>query len=48
MAVNSEEIYREYYGYGDADLNIPGVWALAPSYSSVDEWSQELKDSYYV
>ena len=48
MAVNSEEIYREYYGYGDADLNIPGVWALATQYSSVDEWSQELKDSYYV
>ena len=48
MAVNSEEIYREYYGYGDADLNIPGVWALATQYSSVDEWSQELKDSYTV
>ena len=48
MAVNSEEIYREYYGYGDADLNIPGVWALATQYSSADEWSQELKDSYYV
>ncbi len=47
MAVNSEEIYTEYFGYEDMDLNMPGVWSLVTQYSSVDEWSQELKDSYY-
>ena len=46
MAINSEEIYKEYYGYTDKELNMPGVWSLATQYSSVDEWSQELTDSY--
>ncbi len=46
MAVNSQEIYQDYFGYGDRDLNMPGVWALVTQYSSVDSWSQELKDSY--
>ena len=46
MAINSEEIYNEYFGYTGRDLNIPGVWSLATQYSSADEWSQELKDSY--
>ncbi len=46
MAVNSEEIYKEYFGYTDKELNMPGLFALNTQFSSVDNWSQELTDSY--
>ena len=48
MAVNSEEIYHDYFDYDTDDLNICGAWALETLYSSVDEWDQELYDSYTV
>lgn len=46
MAVNSDEIYKEYYGYTDKELNMPGVWSLVTQFSSASEWSQDLTDSY--
>lgn len=47
MAVNSEEIYAEYFGYEDKDLNMPGLFALVTQYSDAENFSQELHDSYY-
>ena len=46
MAINSREIYDEYFGYTDKELNMPGAWSVATQYSSADQWDQELRDSY--
>lgn len=46
MAINSQEIYSDYLGYDPNELNICGAWSAVTQYSSVDEWSQELMDSY--
>ena len=48
MAIDPEEIYYGYLGYEGMDLNIPGMFALNTQFSSVDSWSQELKDVYYT
>lgn len=48
MAIDPEEIYSGYLGYTDKELNIPGMFALNTQFSSVDSWSQELKDVYYT
>jgi peptide/nickel transport system substrate-binding protein len=48
MAINSEEIYTKYYDYDVEDLGIPGLFAFSTGYSTVDEWDQELYDSYYT
>ncbi len=46
MAINSEEIYHDYYGL-EGDVVIPGIWATdLTDYSAVTEWSDELKAEY--
>jgi len=47
MAINSEEIHREYMGL-DTDMVFMGMFDVSTSYSAVDEWSDELYDSYAV
>ena len=48
MAIDPEEIYYGYLGYEGKELNIPGMFALNTQFTSVDSWSQELKDVYYT
>jgi len=47
MAINSEEIHRDYLGL-DSDMVFMGMFDISTSYSAADEWSQELYDSYAV
>jgi peptide/nickel transport system substrate-binding protein len=46
-AMNSEEISKEYYGYPEDDISIPGLFAFETGYSTREDWDQELYDSYY-
>jgi peptide/nickel transport system substrate-binding protein len=48
MAINSEEITKEFYEYEGDDIGIPGLFAFDTGYGTRDEWDQELYDSYYV
>lgn len=45
MAVNSEEINDAYYGFSTA-CQTGGMFSIATDFSSVDQWSDELKATW--
>lgn len=45
-AINSAEIHSQFYGYTN-DLEMSGPYSTDTDYTSIGNWSDELKDSYY-
>ncbi len=45
-AIDMETITTQYYGYDIEDLQMFGIWSQNTSWSSVDQWDDELKESY--
>ena len=48
LAIPVQEIHEQYFGYTPDTISLCGMFSPNTQFSSVDQWSQELYDSYHT
>ena len=48
LAIPVQEIHEQYFGYTADTISLCGMFSPNTQFSSVDQWSQELYDSYHT